>query len=515
MNTIIYQGQEIEAQHIGEINLPMETRDGMDNLFRDAEGCYYLRRETYRRGVFCAEASEEPDKYAYRCFAHRINVNAAILWALEISADRRLREDAANLLMEGRSRVEPNTSCCPTAARNEMARTVETGGKEDAGQEDDVQEQGSRRFVFRFDPTPETCGLRIEIKVTDEQWAKARELAACFEMNPREFLRRLAVSELPGQPGGRDAASPLADQMEARHITFACHDEGMAARIQRAAQACGETVDEYVAGAVGRGVDADEENMIVHPLTGELLCDDNDDLYTELRRDRTAPRIGEAPSKQQQIVDNQRAESSIHLDNKAAALVRRYLEVTPWNYTAVDIVNGCIDQAMEQAFDNVEEAEEQTGLDSEEFHDGAWGYVEEDICAALQRRTGGESARLKEAGQPTGAGFDPGKAPQATSIHRMEIEFDDSAFGLMKACAAWQGHDSPEELVRVAVVEWVFGWARQDITEEALDTRFDAPPKVSERERRRLSKPEDMGILAAAEPAEEDEEETDGEKGGK
>jgi hypothetical protein len=132
METIIYQGEEIEVEHVGQINVSMNARDGMDNLFCDAEGCYYLRRETYREGVLCFEASEEPDKYAYRCFVHRINVNAAILWAVDISAGAsRLRWDAASLLMENRSYFDPNPIHCPAASRSEMAdrtRPIETEG---------------------------------------------------------------------------------------------------------------------------------------------------------------------------------------------------------------------------------------------------------------------------------------------------------------------------------------------------------------------------------------------------
>ena len=84
------------------------------------------------------------------------------------------------------------------------------------------------------------------------------------------------------------------------------------------------------------------------------------------------------------------------LDDKAAALVRRYLEVTPWEFTAADIINGCVEKTLSVAFINMAEAAERTGLDSAEFHDGAWGYTEEDIVDATLRRTGAAEVPRRE-----------------------------------------------------------------------------------------------------------------------
>jgi hypothetical protein len=109
MGTIIYEGQEIEVQHVSDINLRLG--DGMDTLLCDKEGCYYLRREFADKDTV---------------LLHRINVNAAILWAVEIGAEGSslLRSDAASLLMEGRGYFDPNPIHCPTVAKGEMAEAA-------------------------------------------------------------------------------------------------------------------------------------------------------------------------------------------------------------------------------------------------------------------------------------------------------------------------------------------------------------------------------------------------------
>ena len=78
----------------------------------------------------------------------------------------------------------------------------------------------------------------------------------------------------------------------------------------------------------------------------------------------------------------------VALDPKADALVRRYLETTPFAYTVADIVNGSVDYALGTAFDSLSEAQESGRVNGEYFHDGGWGYVEENIHNAHHRRLG-------------------------------------------------------------------------------------------------------------------------------
>ena len=114
--TITYQGEQIEAEKIGEIGGYMGTlrgrqRNGTDHLFRDAEGRYYLRKERFTASESGGHEWSSEAREAGTMFerTHAINVNAAILWAVNLlgldAFD--LRRDAAELLMEGRSYFDP------------------------------------------------------------------------------------------------------------------------------------------------------------------------------------------------------------------------------------------------------------------------------------------------------------------------------------------------------------------------------------------------------------------------
>ncbi len=105
---ILYQGREIEATLVNYLsgNIPTSTvdHDGDEELFRDERGCYYLRRTL---NLLDSQGEERPA--SGRTHVHRINVNAAILWATTRlnSNTLDLRCDAANLLMEGRGLTDP------------------------------------------------------------------------------------------------------------------------------------------------------------------------------------------------------------------------------------------------------------------------------------------------------------------------------------------------------------------------------------------------------------------------
>ena len=75
-------------------------------------------------------------------------------------------------------------------------------------------------------------------------------------------------------------------------MAFACFDEDMSRRIERAAQARGQTAEEFVADSLGGDVDMWEECMVVHPATGELLEADYEDLFTETTSDMIVAPIG-------------------------------------------------------------------------------------------------------------------------------------------------------------------------------------------------------------------------------
>ena len=112
MQTIIYQGQPIEANLVNYLSgtIPTSTvdADGDEELFRDEAGRYYLRRELNWLGIDDDSGAGER-RASGRVLTHRINVNAAILWATtRINSETLdLRSDAASLLMENRGYADP------------------------------------------------------------------------------------------------------------------------------------------------------------------------------------------------------------------------------------------------------------------------------------------------------------------------------------------------------------------------------------------------------------------------
>ena len=118
METIIYRGSEIQAQLMGEIDgqRMWGRRDAVSvGLYRDAEGIYYLQRESHNsqdgRVTSPLFASRRAAEFDYRCIVHRIGINAAILWAVGQLGNGdpwHLRLDAADAIMEGKGYNDPN-----------------------------------------------------------------------------------------------------------------------------------------------------------------------------------------------------------------------------------------------------------------------------------------------------------------------------------------------------------------------------------------------------------------------
>ncbi|MBE7157733.1 MAG: hypothetical protein INR62_04750 [Rhodospirillales bacterium] len=100
------------------------------------------------------------------------------------------------------------------------------------------------RFTFDYPATRKACGRQCVLELDDKQMRRASELAAVFGLAPAKFLRRLAhYNNLPGQM--RSPKDRLHGALAASHVAFACMDPAMAKRIERAAIARNQSVDEY------------------------------------------------------------------------------------------------------------------------------------------------------------------------------------------------------------------------------------------------------------------------------
>lgn len=77
---VLYQGREVDATRVNYLSgsIPTSTvdLDGDEDLFRDEQGRYYLRRKL---GWF--DPQGEPYKASGRAIVHRVSPTAAILWA--------------------------------------------------------------------------------------------------------------------------------------------------------------------------------------------------------------------------------------------------------------------------------------------------------------------------------------------------------------------------------------------------------------------------------------------------
>ena len=414
---VLYQGQEVPATLVNYLsgNIPTSTvdHDGDEELLRDEAGRYYLRRV-----LNCLDAQGESRPASGRTLVHRIGVNAAILWATTRlnSETLDLRCDAAALLAKPKPTGAGNVALAAEVPADFLAVAKRLGhdpktllwhlaedlcANPPASLNTAVQESGPaepaeatsvsaadsvHRFVFDYPATRNICGRQRTVELDDEQMKRAGELAAIFDLTPTQFLRGLAdLNNLPAQP--RRSGDKLEGLLRAEHLAFVCMDEAMAKRIERAAQARSQTADEFVASAMGSDVDMWEEAMLVHPTTGELLEADYEELYTEIESAYriTAPPVGHEDDPWYQASRPQPVGMTARLEKQASSLVRRYLDTTPFDYTAADIVSGCVVLALNQAFDNLEEAQKYGHVDSAEFHDGGWGYVEEAIYEAQKR----------------------------------------------------------------------------------------------------------------------------------
>ena len=248
METIIYQGQEIQAEMLHDFGgsdmgeRRGRPRAGADELWRDAAGNYYARQVRYDEG----EGARDLERDHYWESTHRLSLRAAVLWAVSVCGqhDRGLplRAEAAALLKAptdtNGTRHFPDDRTVPPASTGPVSPVVEE------------PQPGVHRFTFEYRAARRQAARRRTVELTDEQMERARELAVTFGLELTAFLRGLVDrNDLPGQRCYSDAK--VYSLLQAEHIGFVCTDAAMARRIERAAQSRGESVEEYVAHSLG------------------------------------------------------------------------------------------------------------------------------------------------------------------------------------------------------------------------------------------------------------------------
>ena len=119
--------------------------------------------------------------------------------------------------------------------------------------------------------------LKIEKKGFTVVWnlnAQCRRvvepIAAEFGMTLEQFLKRHSANSLPAQITPQDEYK----FKKRTSAQFACDDQGLMSRIQRAATFRETSLSEYIMEAIVSFVNCDEEEMIISPKTGEPFVED-------------------------------------------------------------------------------------------------------------------------------------------------------------------------------------------------------------------------------------------------
>ena len=316
MITFSYQGQELTGERVNSMDgdLPIVIREdcmvrhhGFEELLRDKEGHYYLRRHLQ----VCDVDGTTEHEASGRTRVHRISLTAAVQWAImRCEAEtNHLRRDVAAALAErsvAASPLDPDEVTVPFTLPLELYRSILAMGAYDE--------------LDGFDAT-----VIRSMEGDVEAWLESSD-----QRKPHQFLRRYE-----------------------------------------------------------RELDAG-----LHP-----------DVYP--------PQSHAANNK-----PGESRESVLDLlDANLGLQVLRYLHLSPWNYTSADVVNGCVEYALQHVFEALEKLHKGKVPDDEGFTDDGWGYVEERICAAAHRRNGDQPVEQKSAENGRIARLD---APPRTHTVRLE-----------------------------------------------------------------------------------------------
>ncbi len=99
--------------------------------------------------------------------------------------------------------------------------------------------------------------------------------------------------------------------------------------------------------------------------------------------------LKEHPHEQLSAASPQAVGLELVLDEQACSLVERFLAETPYEFTNRDVVSGCVRQSLDMAFRDKElESSLHHAPRDRTFADNGWGYLEEEVYDARQRRLG-------------------------------------------------------------------------------------------------------------------------------
>lgn len=317
--TITYQGERIQAVHVTEINTV--HGEGADTLYRDQEGAYFLERD--RTFVPADEQPESPHVRPGFHRVHRVNVNAAILWAIGLAGDHGpLRRDAADLLMQVPGR----------------------GGYEDPWPADSYPEIKAARDAHSS-----------EAWVAEVLAGRADQIVYGPSSSPRPAGHR---SDEPQR-----VACPLLLPLSARQHAMLCQ----AAKHDEAADPAA-----WVMGLLGDTVALTLAQAHGHDERLAYLGWHSSGQPTQPSALNPGVPVEEG--------------LTVHLDARAAAMVNELRAASPFDHSVDDIASGCVNLLLSLALDNLPEAQRLSGLDKPGYHDGDWGSAMRAITEAHEWR---------------------------------------------------------------------------------------------------------------------------------
>ncbi len=346
--TLYYQGRAVKATLVNYLHGALPNRsvvdyDGEEDLFRDSEGHYYLRRKL---GWFDAGTCER--EASGRTYVHRISATAAILWATTRlnSETLHLRRKAAELLTV-RNEGLVSTGDAATMLHDETIQKVLRFARATNSDVRDVIEAAVYHcMVVRTEDDDGTGDVRLS-----EAWTSfTADVQDERDRRRADEAERLTPIGVRASTMKWNSSEDLADGS----MVICLHLRPEPARLMRAA--C--LLDEGRSEPINFLYDS-LQSVAVATIPGHYT----DEAENEAIFEANAPGVDEEP------------QWNVTLDPEASTMVERYLsDANPRGYTAQQIVNGCVVENLNAAFSDLPNVIELGELGAEEFSDNGWGY---------------------------------------------------------------------------------------------------------------------------------------------